>query len=410
LELSAEANSLLPGTSSLTNLTSVSALQLTEDGVPQLRYLPPQLQELTMTLSPKYHPAQPVVDLAHLAGVTRLIASGDCEPNRHAYGLVLGAASYSVVPDQQVTKLPPNCRHLSVQDIESAQPLLELQQLERLEVGCYCVKTQQALQQLSSLSRLTNLQLSTNAAAMEEEFDVWAMRMHQEVVEATRWQGLPPLQELWLWHMSSETQWTYLSVPLLRPLSQHSTLQRLSMQGIEFEHHSPSGLADVFGGLQGLQSLWLSQCRVVGDNRRAQLVGMVGAIARLPELRDLRLVALSWDEAASAALAAATQLTGLLFSTRTFGDFTPELTSLVGQVHKLVGLRSLWMDAAEYFDVDAAASSVVHLTQLCLRECDPLRLGAKFPGAALGRVRMSKYLYCSPGEDACDKGFWRVQW
>lgn len=66
--------------------------------------------------------------------------------------------------------------------------------------------------------------------------------------------------------------------------------------------------------------------------------------------------------------------------------------------------------AAECFDVEAAAANLVHLTELCLRDCDPHLMHPKFPGAALGRVSVSMNLWCRPRLDPCDTALWRVQW
>lgn len=115
--------------------------------------------------------------------------------------------------------------------------------------------------------------------------------------------------------------------------------------------------------------------------RSAEFADVVTAIAGLPRLCDLRLASMQqWDEAASRALAAATQLTGLLFKGNT-------LASLQEQVHKLCGLRSLWMYADEgvHFDEDAAATNLKQLTRLCLPFAE-LRLSPKSPRARLGHV------------------------
>lgn len=113
--------------------------------------------------------------------------------------------------------------------------------------------------------------------------------------------------------------------------------------------------------------------------------------------------------------AAATQLTQLVVSGELGND---RFASLVGQVHKLVGLRSLWIDVngMNRFDVDAAAASLTQLTELSLppsEDCeppykfDPALLGRKFPGATLGRtISGARRWYLST---PCDTGTWRVQ-
>jgi hypothetical protein len=403
LSISTAAGSLLPGTSSLTNLTSLTAGQLTEEGVKLLRHLPAQLQALTMTIvgygaNPSY------IDLSHVTGLTRFIATSARKDSDPGYGLIV-ATSYSRLGQYVSPKLPPNCRHLSVTDVYTAQPLLELQQLERLEIDRYfpAAGSQSALQQLSSLSSLNDLQINIKAS------DVTAGAL----------QDLPALRGLRLRHTGkgdAADRVTAIGSSVLRQLAQLSALQRLSMQEVMLLNSTHCKVAEVFGSLCGLHSLWLSGCVVEGNCdgsyrggcSSAQFAGIVGAIAGLPELRDLRLVRLSqWDEAASAALAAATQLTGLLVS----GHWQDDCVSLVGQMHKLVGLRSLWVNSAkvECSDLAAAASSLVGLTELCwgLRTCDPQQLSTLFPGAALGRV---KSMDLALVDDPCDKAVWGVQW
>jgi hypothetical protein len=74
------ADDLLPGTSSLTNLTSLYVKRVTcWEGVSNMRYLPPQLQELTMPIH-LFGGMQPPVDLSHITGLTRLMAAA-VDPN-----------------------------------------------------------------------------------------------------------------------------------------------------------------------------------------------------------------------------------------------------------------------------------------------------------------------------------------
>jgi hypothetical protein len=88
--------------------------------------------------------------------------------------------------------------------------------------------------------------------------------------------------------------------------------------------------------------------------------------------------------------------------------------SLVKQVHNLCGLRSLWMHSASItaFDVDAAASSLTQLTELCLPTSDshtpmscPHPLRSKFSRAAFGRVA-----FPHTAINPCDTAQWPVVW
>jgi hypothetical protein len=111
---------LLPCTSSLTNLTSLSALALTpNEGVPNLRYLPPQLQELTMTMR-LTREDQPVIDLSHVTGLTRLTAV-------RRTGWLGDWALYEVgwAAREAATQLPPlvsRRRHVSTAAVGAATP------------------------------------------------------------------------------------------------------------------------------------------------------------------------------------------------------------------------------------------------------------------------------------------------
>jgi hypothetical protein len=151
LSINVQTDDLLPATSSLTNLTSLSIEHLTPyEGVPNLWYLPAQLQELTMTLYLDGDD-QPHIDLSHVTGLTRLMAPAVDRTEHDGWVVGFGGSG---------DKLPPNCRHLSVEDVLSAQPLLELQHLERLELQSCWPSDEHvhgALQQLSSIGSLTGL-------------------------------------------------------------------------------------------------------------------------------------------------------------------------------------------------------------------------------------------------------------
>jgi hypothetical protein len=165
---------VLPGTNSLTNLTCLSISHLYPDeGVPQLRHLPAQLQQLTMSLL-CYESTPFTIDLSHVTGLTRLAAAGDGQVQN---GWIV----------EQHDKLPPNCLHLSVQDVLSAQPLLQLHQLERLEVKFCWWKGLQTLQQLSRLSRLSSL--------TDLQVDI-----ESELLDTDALQRLPSLKGLQLLH------------------------------------------------------------------------------------------------------------------------------------------------------------------------------------------------------------------
>lgn len=199
--------------------------------------------------------------------------------------------------------------------------------------------------------------------------------------------ALPCLPGLRLWFSGLEAEDRFngydINAPILRKLVLLTGLQRLSMSKLALPDSSECRLVDVVRGLRGLQSLRLCGCWI------PELASVAGAIAGLPELRDLRLADLpKWDDAASAALAAAAQLTGLMLVSGRVHSL--EFVSLVAQVHKLSGLHRLWMHSpgVDRFDVDAAAASLTGLTELCLRDCDPHLLGRKFPHAALGHIRI----------------------
>lgn len=131
------------------------------------------------------------------------------------------------------------------------------------------------------------------------------------------------------------------------------------------------------GNMQGLQSLWLHRCCVGGnDSSRSDLITVVRAIACLPDLRDLRLACLSQGDAA-ASTAAAMQLARFLVASKTTCN---QFVSLMGQVHKLVGLHRLWIDSELWMQLPAgSASSLVHLTELCLLGMKLTPAGATLP-------------------------------
>jgi hypothetical protein len=220
--------------------------------------------------------------------------------------------------------------------------------------------------------------------------------------------ALPSLRRLRLCYGGWGAEyWAAIATPVLRKLFQLSALQHLTMQKLMLPNSSDCRLADAVGGLRGLRSLRLYGCNIGSGNKKAKVAGFVGAVANLPELRDLRLGLLpQWNQAALANFVAATQLTGLMFvSARNSSEFV----SLLGQVHKLSGLRRLWMDSPgmDMFDVDAAAASLTGLTELCLRGCDPHLLGPKFPGTALGDIWGGCDLWDS---NPLSRGAWRVKW
>jgi hypothetical protein len=390
------SSDLLPATSSLTNLTSLSALGLTpHQGVLNLRHLPPQLQELTMSITTFFAPETaetlPGIDLSHVTGLTRLMAPAVEQSVRD--GWVVGLSG------ETEDKLPPNCRRLSVADVVSAQPLLELQHLERLELrGCRLSDegVQEALQQLSSLSTLTHLQLNIAMGHLDEGTDEDTDEVAADVLLA-----LPSLRGLRLWYRGLEAGDCFgVDIPGLRTLAKLTALQRLSMNELALPDSIECRLADAFCGLRGLQSLFLCGCWI------PELASVVGAIAGLPELRDVCLADLDkWDEAASAV----TQLTGLLFVAGRENSI--EFASLVGQVHQLSGLHRLWMHSAgmDRFDVDAAAASLTWLTELCLRDCGPHLLGPKFPRATLGHILPGCHLD-TLGIDTLNRSAFQVCW
>jgi hypothetical protein len=201
-----------------------------------------------------------------------------------------------------------------------------------------------------------------------------------------------------------EVRYEVDEIPVVRKLLTLSALQRLNMQKIMLPDSNECRLADAVRGLHGLQSLRLNGCVIGGGNNFASVVS---AIAGLPELRDLRLASMpQWDDAASVALAAATQLTGLMLLSK---HNSSEFASLMGQVHKLRGLRRLWADCAgmDRFDVAAAAASLTGLTELCLLDCDSLLLHTKFPAVALGCVWHGVSVW---GCDPLSRGAWEVKW
>jgi hypothetical protein len=285
----------------------------------------------------------------------------------------------------------------------SAKPLLKLQHLERLEIHrCNLTdeRVQDALQQLSSLSTLTDIQLNIET----EDVVVGVDETAADVLL-----GLPSLRGLQLWCSGwvAADDYLFIDPPVLSKLFKVSALQRLSLQKLRL---LSSRLADAICGLRGLQSLrWDGCCVGFGNNivNNNEFASVVGAIARLPELRDLRLAFLpQWDEAASAALAAATQLTGLMFLSK---RNCAETASLAGQVHKLSGLRWLWIDTPGMVrcDMDAAAASLTGLTELCIRVRDPHLLAAKFPHAALGHIRYDSGQWL---DDPLRRHAWQVWW
>jgi hypothetical protein len=188
----------------------------------------------------------------------------------------------------------------------------------------------EAVLQLSSLTRLSDLQISVRANSFELAADAWPR--------------LPSLRGLQVdfscWGIFSPLRYK-LRVPTLPILPKLTALQHLRLLHSELatDRSSSNTVADVFRGLRGLQSLGLQDC-VVGveeSNSSTLLAGMVAAIASLPELRDLRLIDMrQWDEAASVALSAATQLTGLVLHGEMFASLVAQ------QVPKLHGLCSLW--------------------------------------------------------------------
>lgn len=371
LVLNTASSDLLPGTSALTNLTSLSLGQLVaEKGVPRLQHLPPQLQELTMTLFLMPYVAKPVVDLSHVTNLTRLVAvPGD------------GSSGLEVVPG---VALPANLAHLAVADVLSVQALLQLPLL-RLELhNCWNTDLERMLQ-LSSLTSLSYLQvLLINAEQLDLTADALPRLSSLRGLQVGRWLGSV----------------SYVGAPALRTLQQLTALQSLRLQRLQLPDSSSCRVADVVRAMSGLQHLGIAEC-VVGSGSAAW-AGVGAAIAALPALRDVRLADISqWNEAASVALSAATQVTSLTV-------VGGELSSLVGLVHKLSGLGRLWIDPgacrAGGFDVDAAAASLKQLTQLCVCLAgggDPLVQG--FPGAAVG------HSFGCIG-DPLERTPWHVQW
>jgi hypothetical protein len=218
--------------------------------------------------------------------------------------------------------------------------------------------------------------------------------------------ALPCLRGLRLWFSGLEAEDRFngfdVETPVLRKLVLLTALQSLSMIRLALPNNGECKLVDAVRGLRGLQSLRLDGCYI------PELAIVVEAIAGLPELRDVRLADLpKWDEAASTALAAATQLTGLMLVSGRVHAL--EFVSMVGQVHTLSGLRRLWMHSPgmDRFDVDAAAASLTGLTELCLRDCDPHLLGVKFPHAALGHIRFDSGRWL---KDSLRRDAWQVRW
>jgi hypothetical protein len=268
---------------------------------------------------------------------------------------------------------------LSVDGLVSAQPLLELQHLGRLRIqDCQLgsVDVQHALQQLSNLSTLTDLQISMRAGDLDEgAADVLL--------------SLSFLRGLRVWYNGygddchSHHDGHDVDIPVMRKLLKLSSLQTFNKDHLMLPNSSEYRLADAVCGMRGLQSLRLYGCMIGPDDSSADCQKVVRALSALPALRNLRLGCLwFWDQAALADFAAAAQLTGLMLVS--YFEHC-ELVSFVGQVHKLSGLRSLWMDTPgmDLFDVDAAAASLTGLTELCLKHCNRRLVGNKFPGAIL---------------------------
>jgi hypothetical protein len=400
LAVNTEEDDLLPATSSLTNLTSLSfEYEYCAGDVPTLRHPPPQLQEFTMSVNSS-RGMRPSFN--HVTGLTRLMLQSVDINFQDGWVVGSGLLSRGVVD-----KLPPNCRHLSVDGLVSAEPLLELQHLERLaiqECNLGSVSVQYALQQLSSLSTLTDLQVNIRAADLNEgTADVLL--------------SLPSLRGLRLGNEGLGYHHHRSVVPVLRKLLNLSALQRLSMACLMLPNSSEFRLADAVCGMRGLQSLCLDGCKIgIGYwqhfDSSVEYQEFVRAIAGLPALRDLRLAYLEdWDHTALAEFAAATQLTGLMvISDRA----SSELVSLVGQVHKLSRLRRLWMDSPgmDRFDIDAAAANLTGLTELCLRACDPQLVGAKFPGAFLGNILSAAddMWFNSFRDGPLKRSAWKLKW
>lgn len=136
---------LMPSLAGLSDLRSLVFEQLSSPSC--LRFLPPQLQELSVGLQMPPAPGQ--IQLGHVTALTRLS---------------LSSSPYNYWWDRKCVidvgdVLPSNLQVLRLKDCGGVQPLLHLQQLASLEIS-NCTTAAAQLEQLSSLGSLQQLSLT----------------------------------------------------------------------------------------------------------------------------------------------------------------------------------------------------------------------------------------------------------
>jgi hypothetical protein len=163
------AAALLPALVHLTSLTALKLLRAGADVLLGWQHLPASLQQLDVSndgVGPELSAGAADwgddasrLQLSHLTALTDLQLSGSS-----GFGVFRGNV------------LPPNLVALRATDpagVSSVEPLLPLQQLQRLTMKCDSLPAAK-LQQLSSLRQLTEVQLQyTSSAAAAEAAEVW---------------------------------------------------------------------------------------------------------------------------------------------------------------------------------------------------------------------------------------------
>jgi hypothetical protein len=199
---------------SLSSLRQLVSLQLQSVKPAHLQELPPWLQQLDVAhINPAVTSRQQQVlrlQLGHLTGMTALrlgarpsYSQGGYESARHCD--IITAES----------QLPPNLQELSWPDCSSTEPLLHLQQLQRLQLHRIEQQLDAAqLLQLCDISSLTELQLGYGRA---ESIAASA---------AATWQRLPSLRALSLYCSSGD------ACPTARSVQADVVQQVRSLQGL----------------------------------------------------------------------------------------------------------------------------------------------------------------------------------
>lgn len=337
---------MIPALAPLTSLTSLELKSYLLDRS-LLEHLPPQLQELNVTLARVrsylgiYPPgATASLQLAHLTALTRL-------------------DSYERLIVCENDVLPINLKVLAVCDCWSCQPLLQLQQLQELSMTCSTTPADELLQ-LNQMTALTDMDLRYDTSNSQGQ----AAAQDASVA----WPALHGLQALQLDYLDDST---WLTVSVLLRIKQASSLRHLHIAYLNVSQQGADMLPAVLRHLTALTALHLERLTQGGNESPAPLgqqayrgalqVNKVLAcsMASLPKLASLCLEELCIvGPAAAAALAKATQLTSLSISDCRLTDGL--VLSVLQGMRTLRALDLSW----NRLITDVSGPAIAKLTQL----------------------------------------------